>query len=145
MALAGKRDGKKYRVFSAVGDGECQEGEIWEACQTAYKYQLDNLIVFVDNNNLQIDGTTDEVMPNIDLGDKFAAFGFDVYRIDGNDMQQIVDTFERIKMRHNGKPKCIFAQTVKGVSYMENVGSWHGVAPNKEEYEQAMKELEEGF
>ena len=147
MALAGKRDGKKCRVFSAVGDGECQEGEIWEACQTAYKYQLDNLIVFVDNNNLQIDGTTDEVMPNIDLGDKFAAFGFDVYRIDGNDMQQIVDTFERIKMRHNGKPKCIFAQTVKGkgVSYMENVGSWHGVAPNKEEYEQAMKELEEGF
>ena len=147
MALAGKRDGQKYRVFSAVGDGECQEGEMWEACQTAYKYQLDNLIVFVDNNNLQIDGTTDEVMPNIDLGDKFAAFGFDVYRIDGNDMQQIVDTFERIKMRHNGKPKCIFAQTVKGkgVSYMENVGSWHGVAPNKEEYEQAMKELEEGF
>lgn len=147
MALAAKRDGKKYRVFVAVGDGEAQEGEIWEACQTANKYELDNLIVFVDNNNLQIDGTTDEVMPNIDLGNKFAAFGFDVYRINGNDMQQVVDTLDAIRMRSNGKPKCIFAQTVKGkgVSYMENQGVWHGVAPNKEEYEQAMKELEEGF
>lgn len=147
MAIAGKNDGKDYRVFAVVGDGECQEGEIWEACQTANKYELDNLIVFVDNNNLQIDGTTDEVMPNIDLGKKFAAFGFDVYNIDGNDMEEIVRTLDTIRMRKDHRPKCIFAQTVKGkgVSFMENSVSWHGVAPNQEEYEQAMKELEEGF
>ncbi len=145
MGIAAKRDHKDYRVFVVVGDGECQEGEIWEAAQTAHKYELDNLIVFVDNNNLQIDGITDVVMPNIHLGKKFEAFGFDMYEIDGNNMQQIVDTLERIKMTKNGKPKCIFAHTVKGkgVSYMENECAWHGVAPNKEQYEQAMKELDE--
>lgn len=147
MAIAGKNDGKDYRVIAVLGDGECQEGEIWEAAQTAHKYALDNLIVFVDNNNLQIDGTTDEVMPNIDLGKKFEAFGFDVYRIDGHNMEEIVRTFDAIRLRHDGKPKCIFAQTVKGkgVSFMENSCGWHGVAPNKEQYEQAIKELEEGF
>ena len=145
MALAAKRDKKDYRVFVVVGDGESQEGEIWEAAQTAHKYELDNLVVFVDNNNLQIDGTTDEVMPNIDLGKKFEAFGFDVYNIDGHDMKQIVDTLDRIRMRKNGKPKCIFAQTVKGkgVSYMENSCAWHGMAPNEEQYKQAMKELDD--
>lgn len=144
MGIMAKRDKKDYRVFVVVGDGECQEGEIWEAAQTANKYQLDNLIVFVDNNNLQLDGITDEVMPNIDLGKKFEAFGFETYEIDGNDMQQIVDTFDRIRMTKNGKPKCIFGHTVKGngISYMENECGWHGVAPNKEQYEQAMKELD---
>ncbi len=144
MGIMAKRDKKNYRVFAVVGDGECQEGEIWEAAQTANKYKLDNLIVFVDNNNLQIDGITDEVMPNIDLGKKFEAFGFETYEIDGNDMQQIVDTFDRIRMTKNGKPKCIFGHTVKGkgVSYMENECGWHGAAPNKEQYEQAMKELD---
>lgn len=147
MGIAAKNDGKDYRVFTVLGDGECQEGEIWEAAQTANKYKLDNLIVFVDNNNLQIDGTTDEVMPNINLGKKFEAFGFEVYEINGHDMEEIVRTLDVIRMRKDGKPKCIFAHTVKGkgVSYMENSCSWHGVAPNKEEYEQAMKELEEGF
>ena len=147
MALAGKRDQKDYRVFAVVGDGEAQEGEIWEACQTAHKYELDNLIVFVDNNNLQIDGTTDEVMPNIDLGKKFEAFGFDVYEIDGNNMEEICHTLDKIRMRHNKKPHCIFAHTTKGkgVSYMENSCSWHGTAPDKEQYEQAMKDLEGGF
>ncbi len=148
MAIGGKRDGKDYRVFAVLGDGECQEGEIWEAAQTANKYELDNLVVFVDNNNLQIDGTTDEVMPNISLGKKFEAFGFEVYEIDGHNMEEILRTFDTIRMRsHSKKPKCIFAHTIKGkgVSYMENSCSWHGVAPNKEEYEQAMKELEEGF
>ncbi len=144
MGIMAKRDKKDYRVFVVVGDGECQEGEIWEAAQTANKYQLDNLIVFVDNNNLQLDGITDEVMPNIDLGKKFEAFGFETYELDGNDMQQIVDTFDRIRMTKNGKPKCIFGHTVKGngISYMENECGWHGVAPNKEQYEQAMKELD---
>lgn len=143
MALCAKVDEKDYRVFVVIGDGEAQEGEIWEAAQTANKYKLDNLIVFVDNNNLQIDGTCDEVMPNIDLGKKFEAFGFEKYEINGNDMQQIVDTLDKIREAKNGKPKCIFAHTIKGkgVSYMENVCGWHGVAPNKEEYEQAIKEL----
>ena len=114
MALAAKLDKKSYRVFVAVGDGECNEGEIWEACQTAYKYQLDNLIVFVDYNNLQLDGTCDEIMPPIDLGAKFRAFGFDVYEVDGNDMCQMVAALDLAEAVKNGKPKCIFGHTVKG-------------------------------
>ena len=144
MALAAKMDKKDYRVYIAVGDGEAQEGEIWEAANTAHKYQLDNLVVFVDFNNLQIDGTCDEVMPNGDLGEKFRAFGFDVYEIDGNDMQQMVDALTLSRSAKNGKPKCIYGHTVKGkgVSYMENVCSWHGVAPNEAEWKQAMAELD---
>ena len=143
MALAGKMDGKDYYVYCALGDGECQEGEIWEAAQTANKYKLDNLVIFVDNNNLQIDGTCDEVMPNIHLGNKFRAFGFDVYEIDGNDMEQVVAAINLAKVVKNGKPKCLFANTVKGkgVSYMENSCAWHGIAPNVEEHKQAMEEL----
>ena len=144
MALAGKMDGKSYNVYCAVGDGEAQEGEIWEAANTAHKYQLDNLIVFVDYNNLQIDGTCDEVMPNGDLGKKFEAFGWENIVVeDGNDMEQICAAIEKALASKNGKPKCLYAKTVKGkgVSYMENVCSWHGVAPNDKEYEQAMTEL----
>ena len=144
MALAGKMDGKSYNVYCAVGDGEAQEGEIWEAANTAHKYQLDNLIVFVDYNNLQIDGTCDEVMPNGDLGKKFEAFGWETFVVeDGNDMEQICAAIEKALASKNGKPKCLYAKTVKGkgVSYMENVCSWHGVAPNDKEYEQAMNEL----
>lgn len=144
MALAGKMDGKSYNVYCAVGDGEAQEGEIWEAANTAHKYQLDNLIVFVDYNNLQIDGTCDEVMPNGDLGKKFEAFGWENIVVeDGNDMEQICAAIDKALASKNGKPKCLYAKTVKGkgVSYMENVCSWHGVAPNDKEYEQAMTEL----
>ena len=144
MALAGKMDGKSYNVYCAVGDGEAQEGEIWEAANTAHKYGLDNLIVFVDYNNLQIDGTCDEVMPNGDLGKKFEAFGWENIVVeDGNDMEQICAAIEKALASKNGKPKCLYAKTVKGkgVSYMENVCSWHGVAPNDKEYEQAMAEL----
>jgi transketolase len=143
MALAAKRDRLDYRVFVVLGDGECQEGEIWEAAQICNKYKLDNVIVFVDNNNLQIDGTCDEVMPNINLGKKFEAFGFEIYEIDGNVMDQIVSTLDKIRDAKNGRPKCIFAHTIKGkgVSYMENVCAWHGNAPNQAEYEQAMTEL----
>ena len=143
MALAGKRDGKDYRVFVVIGDGESQEGEIWEAAQFCNKYQLDNCIVFGDYNNLQIDGTCDQVMPVLDLAKKFESFGFETYEIDGNDMEQIVDCLDKIREARNGKPKFVLAHTVKGkgVSYMENVCSWHGTAPNKEQYEQAMEEL----
>ena len=144
MALAAKMDGKGYRVFSAVGDGECNEGEIWEACGTAYKYKLDNLVVFVDWNNLQLDGTCEEIMPPIDLAAKFRAFGFEVWECDGNDMAQLVEVMDKALAAKNGLPKCIVGKTVKGkgVSYMENVCGWHGTAPNAEQYKQAMEELE---
>lgn len=148
MAIGMKLDKKPCRVFSVLGDGECQEGEIWEAAQTANKYRLDNLTIFVDVNNLQIDGTTDEVMPNRDLGEKFKAFGFEIYEIDGNDMAQMVRTFDEIRMHlHSGSPKCIIGHTTKGkgVSYMENQAAWHGIAPNKEQWQQAMEELDKGF
>lgn len=147
MAIAGKRDKKDYRVFSLLGDGECQEGQIWEAAQTAVKYQLDNLVVFVDNNRLQIDGTTDEVMPLQDLEKKFEVFGFETKRIDGHSMEQIVEVLDEVRFAKNGKPKCIVMDTVKGkgVSYMEDVADWHGVAPNDEEYKQAIGEIAGGL
>lgn len=147
MALGGKRDEKDYRVFTILGDGECQEGQIWEAAQSAAKYQLDNLVVFIDDNGLQIDGSTEEVMPNYDLEKKFEAFGFETKRIDGHSMEEIVATLDEVRAAKNGKPKAIVANTVKGkgVSYMENVCNWHGVAPNKAEYEQAMAELVGGL
>ena len=144
MALAAKLDGKDYKVYCALGDGECNEGEIWEACGTAYKYKLDNLVVFVDWNNLQLDGTCEEIMPPISLAKKFEAFGFEVYSIDGNDMAQMVEALEKATTSRNGLPKCIVGKTIKGkgVSYMENQVGWHGTAPNKEQYEQAMAELD---
>ena len=143
MALAGKMNHKDYKVFSVVGDGEAQEGEIWEAANTAHKYQLDNLIVFMDYNGLQIDGPCDQVMPNRDLGEKFRAFGFEVIEIDGHNMEEICATLEKCYASKNGKPKCIYAHTIKGkgVSFMENSVSWHGVAPN-EEHAKAMQELQ---
>lgn len=144
MAIAGKRDHKDYRVFVIVGDGEINEGLVWEAMMTANKYQLDNYIMILDNNGLQIDGTCDEVMPPLDLTAKAAAFGFETYDIDGHDMGQILDTFDQIRAAKNGKPKFINAKTVKGkgVDFMENKLEWHGSAPNKEQYESAMKQLE---
>ena len=144
MAMAGKMDQKDYHVFCVVGDGEAQEGEIWEAANTAHKYKLDNLITFVDFNNLQIDGTCDEVMPNGDLGEKFKAFGWETLEIDGHNMEEIVATLDKCYASKNGKPKCIYAHTIKGkgVSFMENVCSWHGVAPNEEQWKQAMDELD---
>lgn len=147
MAIAGKRDQKDYRVFCLLGDGECQEGQIWEAVQTAVKYQLDNLFIFVDYNNLQIDGFCDEVMPLLDLEKKFEAFGCETRYINGHSMEEIVKTLDEITVNKNGKPKCIILETVKGkgVSYMENVAEWHGIAPNNEEYEQAMEEISRGL
>jgi transketolase len=147
MAIAGKRDEKEYRVFSLLGDGECQEGQIWEAAQTAVKYQLDNLVIFVDNNRLQIDGTTDEVMPLQDIEKKFQAFGFETKRIDGHSMEAIVETLDEVRKAKNSLPKCIVLDTVKGkgVSYMENVADWHGVAPNDKELELALVEIAGGL
>lgn len=147
MALAGKRDEKNYRVFVVVGDGECDEGQVWEAAEAAVKYELDNMIVFVDNNGLQNDGVCAEIMPTQDLEKKFEAFGWETYRINGHNMEEIVWALNHIRGSHNGKPKAIVCNTVKGkgVSFMENVVMWHGVAPNDEQYKQAMEELERGL
>ena len=143
MALGGKMNNKDYKVFCVLGDGEAQEGIIWEAANTANKYKLDNFIVFVDENNLQLDGTCDEVMPNGDLAAKFEAFGWETFTYDGNDMDQTVEVLDKCYASKNGKPKALIGKTVKGkgVSYMENQVGWHGVAPNDEEYAKAMEEL----
>lgn len=146
MALAGKRDGRPYRVFCLVGDGESQEGQIWEAVQSAVKYQLDNLIIIVDNNGLQNDSTCEDVMPLGNLAEKFSAFGCDVQRIDGHRIDEIRNAFAAARKENHGKPHCILAKTIKGkgVSFMENVVSWHGTAPNDEQYALAMQEIEGG-
>lgn len=147
MAIAAKRDRKAYLTYTMIGDGECDEGEVWEAAQAANKYKLDNLIVLVDNNGLQNDGFTSDIMPTNDLKKKFEAFGFQSIRIDGHNMAEILSAIEWVKNAKNGRPKCIVCNTVKGkgVSFMENVAIWHGIAPNDEQYAQAMKELDAGL
>lgn len=147
MALSHKRDGRSSRVFCLVGDGESQEGQVWEAIQAAVKYELDNLVIFVDNNGLQNDGTCDEIMPTGDLAIKFAAFGCHVYSIDGNKMAEIVDVLDAIRCAEKNRPYVVVAKTVKGrgVSFMENVPMWHGVAPNDDEFERAVEEVEAGL
>ena len=144
MAIAGKLDKKDYRVYCILGDGEIEEGQIWEAAMAANKYKLDNLCVIVDNNNLQIDGTIEEVMSSYPIDEKFKSFGFQIINIDGNDIEEIIKAFD-VARNVKGKPTCIIAKTVKGkgVSFMENKVEWHGKAPNEEEYNQAMKELED--
>ena len=143
MALAAKRDGKDYRVFAMCGDGEIEEGQIWEAAMFAGFKKLDNLTVIVDNNNLQIDGSIDEVCSPYPIPEKFEAFGFNVISIDGHDFDAIEDAFAKAKAT-TGKPTAIIAKTVKGkgVSFMENQCGWHGKAPNDEEFETALKDLE---
>ena len=142
MAIAGKMDNKSYRVYSILGDGEIEEGQIWEAAMSANKYHLDNLCVIVDNNNLQIDGTIEEVMSPYPIDEKFRSFGFEIIKIDGHNMQEILDAFDVAK-HVKGKPVCIIAKTVKGkgISFMENQVGWHGKAPNEEQYKMAMEEL----
>ena len=143
MAAAGKFDKKDYRVYAALGDGEIQEGQIWEAAMAAGNYGLDNLTVFVDNNNLQIDGTIEEVMSPYPIEDKFKAFKWNVLTIDGHDYAQIADAIDKAK-ETKGAPTVIVAKTVKGkgVSFMENNVKFHGSTPTPEQFEQAFKELD---
>lgn len=143
MALAGKLDQKDYRVYALAGDGEIQEGQIWEAAMFAGHRKLDNLVLFVDNNNLQIDGTVEEVCSPYPIDKKFEAFNFHVINIDGNDFEQIAAACREAR-ETKGQPTAIIAKTVKGkgISFMENQVSWHGKGPNDEEYAQAMAELE---
>ena len=143
MAIAAKIDNKDYRVYCILGDGEIEEGQIWEAAMTSNKYKLNNLCVIVDNNNLQIDGTIEEVMSSYPIDKKFESFGFNVINIDGHNIQQILDAFKQVR-EVGDKPTCIIAKTIKGkgVSIMENQVGWHGKAPNDEQYEQIIKAFE---
>ena len=143
MAIAGKMDNADYRVYTLLGDGEIQEGQVWEAAMFAGFRKLDNLVVIVDNNNLQIDGAIDEVCSPYPIDKKFEAFNFHVINIDGNDFDQIDAAFKEAKAT-KGMPTAIIAHTVKGkgVSFMENQVGWHGTAPNDEQYAVAMEELE---
>ena len=143
MAIAGKLDNADYRVYTLLGDGEIQEGQVWEASMLAAHRKLDNLVVIVDNNNLQIDGEITEVNSPYPIDKKFEAFNFHVINIDGNDFDQIRAAFKEAR-ETKGMPTAIIAKTVKGkgVSFMENVCDWHGKAPNDEQYEVAMADLE---
>ena len=144
MALAAKLDNKDYRVYTVLGDGECEEGEVWEAAMFAAHNNLDNLVVFVDQNGLQIDGTVEEVGGIEPLDKKFEAFGFEVVKIDGHSFDNIEAALNKAKTV-KGKPFAILAKTVKGkgVSFMENQVGWHGKACNDEELKVAVKELED--
>ena len=143
MALSAKLSGDSYRVYTLLGDGEIQEGQVWEAAMFAASRKLDNLTVIVDNNNLQIDGPVEEVCSPYPIDEKFKAFGFEVVTIDGNDFEDIAKGFDKARAT-KGKPTAIIAKTTKGkgISFMENQVGWHGKAPNDEEYEKAMAELD---
>ena len=144
MAIAGKLDNKDYRVYSILGDGEIEEGQVWEACMSAAHYKLDNLTAFLDHNGLQIDGKICDVMSPECVQEKFRAFGWKVIAINGHDYQQIIEAIEQAK-KTKGMPTMIVAETVKGkgVSFMENEAGWHGTAPNKEQRDKAIAELDE--
>ena len=142
MALAAKYQGEDCRVYTLLGDGEIQEGEVWEAFMFAHHYKLDNLCVIIDNNGLQIDGRVEDVMSPYPIPEKLRAFGFQVYEIDGHDFEQMETAFNQAR-ETKGVPSAIVMKTVKGkgVSFMENQAGWHGKAPNDEEFEIAMNEL----
>ena len=143
MAMAGKMDHKDYRVYAVMGDGEIEEGQVWEAAMAATKYQLDNLCAVLDVNGLQIDGKTDDVMPSGPLDQKFAAFGWNVIPVDGHDYGALEDAFRQAEAC-KGKPTLLLAHTIKGkgIALMEGDYTWHGKAPNDEQYAQGRAELE---
>lgn len=143
MAMASKMGGEGIRVYCICGDGEIEEGQIWEAAMSASHYKLDNLCLIIDNNNLQIDGNVDKVMNIYPIDEKLKSFGFEVIEVDGHNIQELINAFSYAK-KVKGKPTAIIANTIKGkgVPFMENQAGWHGKAPNDEEYEIAVKELE---
>ncbi|HCF59030.1 MAG TPA: transketolase [Myxococcales bacterium] len=144
LAMASKADGDKFRVYCVIGDGEMQEGQIWEAALSAAKYQLDNLVCVLDYNKGQIDGYVKDVMPLEPIADKWRAFNWHVIEIDGHDFGQILDAFDEAR-RTKGKPTFILANTVKGkaVSFMEDRIEWHGAAPSKEQAQKAIEEIKQ--
>ena len=144
MAISAKLSGDDYRVYTLLGDGEIQEGQVWEAAMLAGHRKLDNFVVIVDNNGLQIDGAIETVCSPYPIDKKFEAFNFHVINVDGHDFDALEAAFKEAR-ETKGQPTAIIAKTIKGknVSFMENQASWHGVAPNAEQYAQAMQELEE--
>ncbi len=144
MAIAAKMDGKKYRTFVLMGDGEQGEGSIYEAAMAGHQYKLDNLVAIIDRNHLQISGNTEDVMALEDIEARWTAFGWDVKKMNGDDMEDIMKTFQSIDYK-NGKPHLLVSDTTKGkgVSYMENVAKWHHGMPNEEQYKQALSEIDE--
>ena len=140
IAMSAKLDNKEFRVYCITGDGEIEEGQIWEAAMTASNYKLDNLCLIVDNNNLQIDGKVEDVMNIYPIKEKFQSFGFKTFEVDGHNIDEICKALDA---PFNGKPKFICCETIKGkgVSFMEGQFGWHGKAPNEEQYKQAMQEL----
>ena len=143
MAIAGKLDNKDYRVYVMLGDGELEEGQVWEASMAAAHYKLDNLTAFLDHNGLQIDGKITDVMSPEPVEDKFKAFGWDTIVINAHDYEEIITAIEQAK-KIKGKPAIIIAESIKGkgVSFMENEAGWHGTAPNKEQRDIARAELD---
>ncbi len=143
MALGYRRKGYDNHVFVLMGDGECDEGAVWEGSMAAASFGLDSLVVIVDKNSIQSDGTTKEIMDLLDLGEKFASFGFDVREIDGHDTEKICHTFSELLELRNGKPKVVIANTIKGkgISFMENKPEWHHSALSEKQYKEAMQEL----
>lgn len=142
MAIGNKLNKIDGRVYCILGDGEIEEGQIWEAAMTASHYKLDNLCVIVDNNNLQIDGKIEDIVNPYPIDEKFESFGFEVLNVDGHNISDLINIFEKAK-NVKGKPVVIIAKTIKGkgISYMEDKAEWHGKAPNEEEYQKALKEL----
>ena len=142
MALGARLAGENYHVYVLIGDGEVNEGEIWEAAMAANKYKLDNLTAICDFNRVQLDGPIEEIMPLDPLSDKWKAFNWNVVEIDGHNMEEILDALDKAG-QIKGKPTMIIAHTIKGkgISFMENKFQWHGKAPNREEYEIALQEL----
>lgn len=143
MALAAKLDKKDYRVYSVLGDGELEEGQVWEQAMFAAHYKLDNLTIFIDNNGLQIDGNITDVMNPTPIDEKFKAFGWNVIVTDAHDFEKLLAAIDEAKAV-KGKPTAVIMKSTKGknVSFMENNAAWHGAAPNKEQYEQAINELD---
>ena len=144
MALSAKLDKKDFKIYVVLGDGECNEGQVWEAVMFASHYNLDNIIVIIDRNYFQIDGRTEDIMSLEPLEDKFKAFNWNVYKCNGNDIRDLITIFNNIQNKSNEKPTVIIASTIKGkgVKFMENDNSFHGRAPSITEYEKAIKELE---
>ena len=142
MAITNKADGNNHRIYALLGDGECEEGQVWEAAMAASHYKLDNLCAILDYNHLQIDGNIDDVISPEPFASKFEAFGWNVLDVNGHNFDELRNAFEQAEQVKN-KPTVIIAHTIKGkgVSFMENNYAWHGAAPNDEQYEQAMKEL----
>jgi len=145
MAIGAKLDEKNIKVYVLLGDGECQEGQVWEAAMAAAHYRLDNLTAIVDYNKIQAQGRIEKMMSLGNLGEKWSSFGWDVREINGHDVKQILETLSWAKESKNGKPKVVIAHTIKGkgVSFVEHKVEWHGIAPKKEELDRALKELDE--